>query len=299
MTPPPDVDRALKIVLDPDRAEADRVAWLSRLRGRKDVGVLRALVPVLNEPLEWLGREVAHLVGISTGRDDVLVGVDTRGLLAASTEPRDALIMDDVGIAHSATLGDLVRVDDVPALAHRLAGVPPWTATGPHTRAWFRRLDRPALVRGSGRFCLGLTATDAVRVVTRREEPGMLRVALLHGRAHIKTPRDAEAEALAVEVNGVRGAGACGVGGRVTLRGRVVLELVSFAPAAAGPHPPGWSPGLVHRALDDAGHAIELPQGWRGLVSYREPLARAVPPGEAATVGALRLDAHGRLEVDA
>src|SRR5687767_12217713 len=84
--------RALDVARDPDRREDDRIASVHRLRGASATdrsAIARALVPILNEPLAWLGSE-AHAC-IWALDHEVVVGVDGGGSLTVCDEPSDAL----------------------------------------------------------------------------------------------------------------------------------------------------------------------------------------------------------------
>lgn len=104
----------------------------------------RRLVPVLNEPLLWLGSEV-HAV-LAKLDDTLALGIDERGLIAASP----VLARDDNGQRHCPVLGPVHAVAHVGALYHRIAAPPPWLHAPPRGGALVSIGGRRVWLQGSG-----------------------------------------------------------------------------------------------------------------------------------------------------
>jgi hypothetical protein len=108
-------------VRDADRPEVERIAALHTLRGERDrrCEIARALVPVLNEPLLWLGSEV-HAV-LARLDDTLALGVNDHGLIAASPERADVLSLvpfsGTVGYRSWLAVGEATRVVGVASRA--------------------------------------------------------------------------------------------------------------------------------------------------------------------------------------
>jgi hypothetical protein len=141
-----DVEALVGTALDADRPEAARVVALHRLRGARGQRkvISRRLVPVLNEPRLWLGSE-AHAC-LAQLDDSLALGVDARGLIAASPEPEDSLARDDDGQRHCPTIGPVEALPHAGVLRRRLASPPPWVCAPPHGGVLF------ALRRTGGEF---------------------------------------------------------------------------------------------------------------------------------------------------
>jgi hypothetical protein len=307
-------DHALAVVLDADRAEAERVAWLSRLNdfpGGLDTA--RALVPLLNEPLDWLAREAFALLA-APHAPDVAVGV-ARGLLAPGATSLAELIDDAGGCVRACPdLGPVVAVRHATLFLPRLAEEPRWARTGPHGTAWLRRLDRDPpllhLLRDGGTLAFSLgRGDDGAWHAHPTSAPDLVRVALRTGRV-VLVPERADGSALcAIDGAPLVRATALAAGQRLTVAGRPLLEVAALAPVWTVGH--GGDEGEAHGAWpwpgetavepSGAGHVMHLPFGARGVVSYGsprvDPIARIVPPETRATVGALRIDEHDALEV--
>jgi hypothetical protein len=136
---------ALRIVLDADRPEAERLEQLARL-GAPSLDIARALVPLLNEPLDALSRAAFTLLA-APAAPALAVGVDARGLLAASAVPLDDLVDDGSGFVRACPdLGAAVAVRHATLLLPQLAEEPRWARQGANGVAWLRRLDRRPLL---------------------------------------------------------------------------------------------------------------------------------------------------------
>lgn len=132
-----EVEADVVLALDSDRREADRVLALHRLRGARAQRrvISRRLVPVLNEPLLWLGSE-AHAC-LAQLDDSLALGIDGNGLIAASPEPEDSLTRDADGQRHCPVIGPVEALPHAGVLRRRLAAPPPWLCAPPHGGAVF------------------------------------------------------------------------------------------------------------------------------------------------------------------
>jgi hypothetical protein len=301
---PLDIIRAsvLDTVRDADRSEAERVAALSQLRDVDDLAVLRALVPLLNEPLDWLGREIAALLARAGGA--VQIGVDAHGMLAASPTALSSLVSDVDGSLLCPALGPVVRIDDAGLLQPRLAAIPPWLHRSDDGIAWLRRLDRPALITlGAGHVQLriGSHASDDVVVPATMAEPHHTRLTLRRGTCIVMPTYKSQRSF--TYVDGVRPLSpvTLRVGGRISLDEQPILELLALAPVLAthhgGDEGEAGEPEVGHIVVEpsQAGHAMALPHRRLGVVSYAEPIARVIDAGEDAVVGRVGIRADGGL----
>lgn len=129
-----DVDPLVARALDADVPQAARVLALHRLRGARAQRrvISRRLVPILNEPLLWLGSE-AHAC-LAQLDDSLALGVDGNGLIGASPEPEESLARDDDGQRHCPTLGAVEALPHAGVLRRRLSqsAAPPWMCAPPH-----------------------------------------------------------------------------------------------------------------------------------------------------------------------
>lgn len=95
-----DADMLLRFATDPDRPELERVSAIARLvGGGAEAGraAARRLVPVLNEPLWWLGSEVLLALAAfeKAGAPAPLLGVDDRGMVVAGPTPDEVNARDE------------------------------------------------------------------------------------------------------------------------------------------------------------------------------------------------------------
>lgn len=136
-----DVDGLVAVALDADLPEPVRVLALHRLRGARTLRkvISRRLVPVLNEPKLWLGSE-AHAC-LAQLDDSLALGVDGRGLIAASPEAEESLARDDDGQRHCPGLGPVAALPHAGVLRRRLASPPPWLCAPPHGGVLFALRD--------------------------------------------------------------------------------------------------------------------------------------------------------------
>jgi hypothetical protein len=174
-----DAGSLLDVVLNADEAESARIIACHRLRGlmhlddvagRRDVA--RRLVPVLNEPLLWLGSE-AHAVLGALG-DTLAIGVDGHGLLAASPEAEASLERDADGQRHCPTLGPVEAMAHVGTWATTVAGPLPWLAAPSNGGVLFAVHDAQRFIRkvwvqtsctlGAGSFTVRLPGKARVSV---------------------------------------------------------------------------------------------------------------------------------------
>jgi hypothetical protein len=301
---------ALALVVDADRPEHERVAWLSRLRSVADPLTLARLTAVLNEPLEWLGRELVAFFAEPI-RAGARFGVDARGLLALSPTPAAHLVADADGALACPALGAVVSIDDVGLLAPRLASPPPWLVSGRDGIAWLQVLapttSRALQVLRDGGPLEVTIGTDAGRCdvvitgaaaahVTRRHA----RVVLRAGRV-IALALDKDSP-LFVDDKRVDTATVVRTGQRVSVAPDVpLLELASVLPVVerftAGDEDGAADryAGELERDPMDFGHVMHLAYGRRGLVSYAEPTALLLEPDVPGQVGRVGLDFEGRL----
>jgi hypothetical protein len=309
----------LGIVVDADRPEHERVAWLSRLRDATEPATIAQLVALLNEPLEWLGREVLADLGERARRGaEVFVGVDGRGLIAASPTPSSSLI-DDRGTRVCPVLGAVVGTKTAAALvalAPRLAAVPQWLAS-PVGAGSLRRVDDDhvgeLIALGDVREIeLGSAPHDERVVVTvAGAAPRHARVVVRDGRVIVIDLKSATG----TFVNGKRIASpqVLRVGDRVALGASPVFDVVATLPSSTPLRGPlrhavrhASIGGLgVHELVvvgartvepGGAGHLVILSGERRAVVSYAEPIAQILDHDADATVGSVRTRGLVRLE---
>ncbi|MDP2341115.1 MAG: hypothetical protein Q8O67_09165 [Deltaproteobacteria bacterium] len=109
-----DLERLLAVALDAGNDEPMRVSAVISLRGSVD-DVARRLVPILNEPLPWLGIETID--AIRSLDPEMAIGVVSARVVASPTTTRDLFFDEQRGGLYCAELGaDVFALGEVDEL---------------------------------------------------------------------------------------------------------------------------------------------------------------------------------------
>jgi len=170
-------EAVLAIALNPEKTDAERVVALHRLRGAPAVShvvVARRLVPILNEPLHWVGSEA--LLCLQALAPTLPIGVRS-GFLVPSATSREMLI-DDTMWWQCPDLGPVATAFELPHLPDTTTM--PWMFVSPSLLVMDVD-DVPLVLRPPGMRIVGADGQGPLAV-----EGPRLRLTLRHGDAMVE-----------------------------------------------------------------------------------------------------------------
>jgi hypothetical protein len=295
-----DVARATAHACDADRPEAERVGAVHALRGATSdrEAVSRRLVPLLNEPLLWLGSEV---LACASG-DDVAVGVDGARIVA-SPGALSQLQADGDGEWFCPDLGRrVVPIDDVVRLVHELPERPAWMLAPPHGISVLRVKDgarRPRTVTIGPDFPEVTIGRNAdIELMGREIGQRHARLVMRDGKLVVVNVE----KATGTFVNGrrinsptvVREGDVIGISDAFLLVEVIVSPWADPMPATSLPLAP--PPGTFVR-VDQNRHSVWRDNDELGVVRYDPPTAAVIDRANPHALGVAVVVEGGRLEV--